>query len=222
MKLNPILRLTVFSILFVSLGCTKPMDKKITKDNYNELLEDIRKNASEEDWKKVQAITMMAKMGSLAGKTEMELLEGKSFNQIIDNIKKKNEADLKAAKDEEDKAEQLAQLFEVIEWRKSNKTDAYGITQSVILSLKLKNKMDKEMDAFEGSILVYDKLQNKLGEFLIKDTELLAAGAERKLSFNFSTIDFKNNVKEIYATNGKDLRFRFKPTRVLLKDGTTL
>lgn len=222
MRFRTVLMMTMISLSLITVGCTKAMDKKITKENYDSLLEEIRKNASEDDWKKVQGIVMLAKMGRIAGKSEMDILEGKSFNEIIENFKKKNEEELKAAKDEEDKSQQLAQLFEVIEWSKATKTDRYEISRSVILSLKLKNKMDKSMDAFEGSILVYDKLKNKLGEFHIKETQTLAAGAERKLSYDIPTIDFQNNVKEIYATNGSDLRFQFKPSKVLLKDGTTM
>lgn len=198
------------------------MDKKITKENYSQIVEEVRKKASEEDWKKVEAIQMMARMGSLAGKSEMDILEGKSFNEIINNIKKNNEAELKAAKEESDHAEKLTQNFEVVSWTKGTHSDEYGISKKVSISLELKNKMNRDVDAFEGHIFVYDKLQNQLGKFRIKETDVLKANSARKLSYEVSTVNFQNRVQEIYDTKGADLRFKFEATKVLLKDGTTL
>lgn len=223
----------IATLLMTSVACTSPMDTKITKENYSEVVEKIRKNSTEEEWKKVAAVMMLAKLGGITGKSEAELMEGKSFNEIIKNIKEgeekeskaakeREEKELKAAKDEADHAAKLTAMFEEVNWTKGVASDEYGIRKVVRLTLKLKNKTEKDLEAFEGRITVYDKLQNKLGAWNIKHTDKMKAGKADSMVYEFPTMDFRNNVKEIYNTKGSDLKFKFEATKVLLADGSTL
>ena len=65
-----------------------PMEKKITKDNYDSILEDIRKKSDKKDFEKVQAIVLSLTLANgLGGKDPIEILKGKSFRDHIEKFK---------------------------------------------------------------------------------------------------------------------------------------
>lgn len=68
---------------------TNPMNTKVTRKNYDNVIERIRKNSSKDDYQKVQAVIAMAELASLGdNKDKINYLEGKSFNQMIKRIQK--------------------------------------------------------------------------------------------------------------------------------------
>lgn len=69
---------------------TNPMNTKVTRKNYDNVIERIRKNSSKDDYQKVQAVIAMAELASLGdNEDKIDYLEGKSFNQMIKKIQKK-------------------------------------------------------------------------------------------------------------------------------------
>ena len=68
---------------------TNPMNIKVTRKNYDNVIERIRKNSSKDDYQKVQAVIAMAELVSLGdNEDKIDYLEGKSFNQMIKKIQK--------------------------------------------------------------------------------------------------------------------------------------
>lgn len=77
---------------------TNPMNTKVTRKNYDNVIERIRKNSSKDDYQKVQAVIAMAELASLGdNKDKIDYLEGKSFNQMIKKIQKNLEEENKEA-----------------------------------------------------------------------------------------------------------------------------
>ena len=65
------------------------MNTKVTRKNYDNVIERIRKNSSKDDYQKVQAVIAMAELASLGdNEDKIDYLEGKSFNQMIKKIQK--------------------------------------------------------------------------------------------------------------------------------------
>ena len=77
---------------------TNPMNIKVTRKNYDNVIERIRKNSSKDDYQKVQAVIAMAELVSLGdNEDKIDYLEGKSFNQMIKKIQKNLEEENKEA-----------------------------------------------------------------------------------------------------------------------------
>ena len=77
---------------------TNPMNTKVTRKNYDNVIERIRKNSSKDDYQKVQAVIAMAELASLGdNEDKIDYLEGKSFNQMIKKIQKNLEEENKEA-----------------------------------------------------------------------------------------------------------------------------
>ena len=222
MKNNVIKVCTIFLMIFLVSCGENPMDTKITKENYEKVVEKIRKKASKEDYEKTEAIISLSKIASMGG-DHIALIEGKSFNEIIINMQEAQEREeerrLQKARREAKKAEILGKYLESINWEKSTYTGKYGFNKSVVIKVLIKNKTNKNIDAFEGVINIFDKLKNQLASLGVKSTSSLKKNSQENVGWKFSTIDYENKMEEIYNTKAEDLYFEFKPTKVLLEDG---
>jgi hypothetical protein len=220
-----ILVVSVFSILLLVQTIFKnPMDIEITSKNYDSIVEKIRKHSSKADYEKAQAIISLSKFASLAGKEPINRLEGKSFNQLATEMKEKaqkeQEESLQKAAIENEKLNIRKSVLNSIKWQKENRSDYY--TNYVFIGVTLKNFKNKNIDAFEAEIGVYDKLKNKLATLYMKSTDKLPKNSTQVFSKGYSTIDFSNNIQEIYNTKSQDLYFEFKPTKILFTDGSEI
>ena len=214
-------------------SCNSTLDEKITKENLPDLLESIRKNENKEVYDQVQGIVKIAAFAKLGGKEPIDLLKGKSFNEHIKHFKNKakqaeakkkadNLKKLQFAKEEEKRSEERSRYLEVITWSKKQVTDRYNINKKVQIGAKFKNKTSEDIDAFEGVIYIYDKLDNKLAELPVKNTSILKGNKENGLLWEFSTISYTNKMKEVFSSKATTLKFRFDITKLLLKNGKTL
>ncbi|MDD0851616.1 hypothetical protein HBN50_00860 [Halobacteriovorax sp. GB3] len=235
MKINggivKFLILTLFT--FTLFGCSDPMNTKITKENYKKVLEGVRKNTDEKTYEKVQAIVKLAEFAKLGGKDPIDFLEGKSFNEHLNYFKHKAEEEqvrlkqeelkaLQVAKAAEDKIKERSQYLKTLSWIKKKSKDKYGFNKKVVVGIHMQNMKNKDIDAFEGTIYIYDKLNNQLAKLGVKSTDVIKAGSKSNLTWVFPTIDFSNNMKEVYETSPGSLKFRFEPSKILLKNGTEI
>lgn len=227
-------------ILLVGLimGCSNPMDEKITRTNYHQLIEKIKTKSSEDDRKKVAALVSLYKMGSIfSGQDEISLLEGKSFNEHIalfnERMQKEaaeaKEQEIKEAKEKEEKdkalaeenkrVEELTKKFEFSNYKKSTWESEYGIKRYLEIKLDVKNISEADIDAFEGWMTVYDKLDNKLARFYLKSTKLLRKGSVGKIetSRELNLFDSDDRVFEVKNTDLKDLKVKFSIEKVVNK-----
>ena len=77
----------VYFIIFLA-SCSNPMNKKLTKENYKEVLEEVRKGGRREEFEQVQSLMVVLKMQEVFTKQSVgETLEGRTFSEIIENIK---------------------------------------------------------------------------------------------------------------------------------------
>jgi len=211
----------IFAI-FIS-GCTNPMDTKITKENYREVVKKVRAKSSPEEIEKMEAILIMAKIGTLTGQTEEEILEGKSFNDVIKNINAKKIEQQEQQKRSIAQSNKLTDFFKIGTWKKESIQGRFKFDQKVRISVDITSKLDKEVGAFEGAVLIFDKLDNELANLPIKMTnQNVEPMANFDLSMNLSYSDLGNNMDEIFSTKAGDLKFLLLFKRVRLADGTDL
>ena len=148
--------------ILISSIILNPMNAKITRKNYDNVVEKIRKNASKDDYEKVQAVIAMAEMASWGeDKDKIDLLEGKSFNKMIKTIQKNIEQGKKEIEYQKSIAKEKSKIrdeyFEVLSWS----YDIIKIDQfekGVKIYLEAKNKKNVDIEAFEGVLIVKDKL----------------------------------------------------------------
>ena len=213
-------------IIFILISCSNPMNKKLTKENYRDVLNEVRKKSSDEDFAKVQGLVQLMAFSSAFQKDKNveEQLEGKTFNEIIKSMKENQEKskteNLKTAIEEAGKEQLRQEHLDVIKWTKKNKKSGkYILRESVEIGATFQNKKTKDIDAFEGKILVFDKLGNEIMDFYIKDTDGIKAKKKSKGTWSKS-VKFKG--EELFRTPASKLKFKFIPTKILFKDETVL
>ena len=209
----------------VVVSSSNPMNKALTKENYKAVVDEIRKESSAEDFQKVQGIMLMMTFAGVLSEDKKfnEVVKGKSFNDLIDHVKNRDKEREEEAKAAEKKASQgvgeREKYLEISHWNKTTQTDAYSINKKVVIEVTARNKKSEAIDAFQGKVYIYDKLDNKLADLSVKATKGLAGKSKDKVVWIFSTIDFQNNMKEVYRSPASHLKFKFKSTKILLKNG---
>lgn len=225
----------ILLMMGVVVGCSDPMDEKITKSNYPELLAKIKSRGSEDDQKKAVGVIMANEVRGFFAESDSSL-DGKSFNEHVAIFKdrfEKIEAEAKIqnekerlAKEEKDrifneevtKIHEQTAMFEFSKYKKSNWETDHGIKRYVEITIEVKNVSDKEIDAYQGWLKVYDKLDNELANFYIKDTKLLKPKSVRKIASSRELNQFiQDRIEEVDRTPVEDLRFKFFIEKIVLK-----
>ena len=194
---------------------TNPMNIKVTRKNYDNVIERIRKNSSKDDYQKVQAVIAMAELVSLGdNEDKIDYLEGKSFNQMIKKIQKNLEEENKEAEQQKIRDEYLK--FDNYTWEV--KTSNYQ--SNLIITAEIENLKDIDIEAFEGIISISDKLDNNLGDFKIKNTKIIPKKAKADIDITFYEDEYYSEIKDISRQSG-DLYFSFTPTKLIV-DGNEI
>ena len=202
---------------------TNPMNTKVTRKNYDNVIERIRKNSSKDDYQKVQAVIAMAELASLGdNEDKIDYLEGKSFNQMIKRIQKNLEEENKEAEQqkiisaEKQKIRDEYLKFDNYTWEV--KTSNYQ--SNLIITAEIENLKDIDIEAFEGIISISDKLDNNLGDFKIKNTKIIPKKAKADIDMTFYEDEYYSEIKVISRQSG-DLYFSFTPTKLIV-DGNEI
>ena len=200
---------------------TNPMNIKVTRKNYDNVIERIRKNSSKDDYQKVQAVIAMAELVSLGdNEDKIDYLEGKSFNQMIKKIQKNLEEENKEAEQqkiisaEKQKIRDEYLKFDNYTWEV--KTSNYQ--SNLIITAEIENLKDIDIEAFEGIISISDKLDNNLGDF--KNTKIIPKKAKADIDITFYEDEYYSEIKDISRQSG-DLYFSFTPTKLIV-DGNEI
>jgi len=214
---STIIKIKLVAILtLIITGCTNPMNTKITKENYDEVVKSVRAKSSSEEVKKMEAVLFMAKIGTLSGKTE-------SFNEIIKNLNAKKDKQQEQQKRNVAQSAKLTDFFKISGWKKESIQGRFEFDRKIRISFVITSKLDKEVGALEGAIFIFDKLDNELANIPIKMTSQNIKPADIvDLSSDFSIMDFGKNGDEVFNAQTQNLRFLFLVNRVRLADGTDL
>lgn len=224
-KNKKIISYVICSLLIISFAIltfkllTNPMNTKVTRKNYENVIERIRKNSSKDDYEKVQAVIAMAELASLgSNEDKLDYIEGKSFNQMIKKIQKnlqeeKREAEQqKAISAEKQKIRDGYLNFDNYTWE----VKTLNYQSNLIITAEIENLKDVDIEAFEGIISISDKLDNILGNFKIKNTKIIPKNAKADIDMTFYEDEYYSEIKAISRQNG-DLYFSFTPTRLIVK-----
>ena len=208
--------------ILISSIILNPMNAKITRKNYDNVVEKIRKNASKDDYEKVQAVIAMAEMASWGeDKDKIDLLEGKSFNKMIKTIQKNIEQGKKEIEYQKSIAKEKSKIrdeyFEVLSWS----YDIIKIDQfekGVKIYLEARNKKNVDIEAFEGVLIVKDKLNNVILESKLTANIEFPKNSEEVFNWTISEIDNYTGVREISKFNGRgqDLTFYFDLEKIIV------
>lgn len=218
-----------FALLIIAFftGCTDPMKTEITKENYSSLTEKIRKKVSQQEWEKIQAVQGLARLaGASEGKSEVDVLQGMTFEQAINRIQtavqEQELSKLKAAQEEQQKSQRLALYIEFDSFSKSSIDNQFDFMKKIRLGVGAKNRANQDIEAFEGTLEIFDKLGNQLANLSIKSTTPIKAGSSESLIWEFPKTDFNNKMDEVFNSKPEDLKMQIKLSKILLKDGTFL
>lgn len=157
------------------------MNTKITRKNYDNVIEKIRKHSSKENYEKVQAVTAMAEMASWGeDKDKIDIIEGKSFNQMIKTIQKNIEQEEKEAEEQKAISAKKQKIrdeylkFDNYTWE----VKTVNYQNRLVITVEIENLKNVDIEAFEGVINISDKLDNNLGDFKIKNTKVIPKKAK--------------------------------------------
>lgn len=210
--------LIILILLFVISILTNPMNTKITRKNYENVVETIRKNSTKESYEKVQAVIAMAEMASWGeDKDKIDIIEGKSFNQMIKTIQKNIEQENKEAEEqkaisaEKQKIREKYLKFDNYTWE----VKTVNYQSRLIITVEIENLKNVDIEAFEGIINISDKLDNTLGDFEIKNTKVIPKKAKADVNMTFYDDEYYTEIKTISRQNG-DLYFSFTPTKLIV------
>ena len=194
---------------------TNPMNTKVTRKNYDNVIERIRKNSSKDDYQKVQAVIAMAELASLGdNEDKIDYLEGKSFNQMIKKIQKNLEEENKEAEQQKINSAEKQKIrdgylkFDNYTWEV--KTSNYQ--SNLIITAEIENLKDIDIEAFEGIISISDKLD--------KNTKIIPKKAKADIDMTFYEDEYYSEIKAISRQSG-DLYFSFTPTKLIV-DGNEI
>lgn len=210
--------LILLFLIFAIKIFTNPMNTKITRKNYDNVIEKIRKHSSKENYEKVQAVIAMAEMASWGeDKDKIDIIEGKSFNQMIKTIQKnieqeeKETEEQKAISAEKQKIRDEYLKFDNYTWE----VKTVNYQNRLIITVEIENLKNVDIEAFEGVINISDKLDNNLGDFKIKNTKVIPKKAKADVDMTFYDDEYYTEIKTINRQNG-DLYFSFTPTKLIV------
>ncbi len=210
--------LILLFLIFAIKTFTNPMNTKITRKNYDNVIKKIRKHSSKENYEKVQAVIAMAEMASWGeDKDKIDIIEGKSFNQMIKTIQKNIEQEEKEAEEqkaisaEKQKIRDEYLKFDNYTWE----VKTVNYQNRLIITVEIENLKNVDIEAFEGVINISDKLDNNLGDFKIKNTKVISKKAKADVDITFYHDEYYTEIKTISRQNG-DLYFSFTPTKLIV------
>jgi hypothetical protein len=221
-----IFTLTIAGLFFALTSCNNPLNKKYNEDNLDKDLKEIveSKKADTTDMVYIAMYIMRAKMLG-------EKLEGKSYNDILENAKElrkeaeKEEAEAKAlaekaAKEEQEKREMFARILTVALYDKGYYKDDWE--DYLTYEVAYENKCDKDIRAVKGSLLITDLFDQEIKTINLVEDEGIPAGKIIKKSYTTNYNQFMDEDTRLRSKSIKDIKVVWIPEKIIFGDGTTL
>ena len=113
--------------------------------------------------------------------------------------------------------------LKIISWTKEeiDDGDTHRFNDKIRIGMQVKNIKNKDIDAFSGRILIYDKLGNEIARLGVKSTSVLKKKNKSTLHWVFG-VGFNDEMEEVYRSPASSLKFSFEPGKILLKNGKEL
>ena len=126
--------LALMMIFFTSLSCVKesPLDRRLTKENFENTINEIRKKSSKEEFERVIYVVKLNYLSEALGKGN--ILLGKTFNEIFKQIDDKKYGDLT----DEIKTFSQKERLRIVKTIKENEK----------ISQKIKNNLVKDIESW--------------------------------------------------------------------------
>lgn len=221
-----IFTLTIAGLLFTLTSCNNPLNKKYNEDNLDKDLKEIveSKKADTTDMGYIAMYIMRAKMLG-------EKLEGKTYNDILENAKElrkkaeKEEAEAKAladkvAKEEQEKREMFGKILTVALYDKGYYKGDWE--DYLTYEVAYENKGNKDIKAVKGSLLITDLFDQKIKAINLVEDEGIPAGKIVKRSYTTDYNQFLDEDTRLISKSIKDIKVVWTPEKIIFGDGTTL
>ncbi|MBL7559850.1 hypothetical protein JAO71_08550 [Olleya sp. YSTF-M6] len=211
----------LFTVLIVLLliSCSTPLDKKYNEANFESDAKEIKESGklSEEEAKLMVGYILKAKLRG-------ENIEGKSYNEIIQTAKdfKKEQLQLaeKSRIEEENKRQKLSSALTVAMYDKGY--DKYDYQDYLTYSFVFKNKTDKEIRAFKGSVSIQDLFDTEIKVINLIVDDAINSGETVRKTYTSDYNQFKDEDSRLRNKDMEDLKIIWTPEKIIFADGSTL
>ncbi|OOQ62138.1 hypothetical protein [Mucilaginibacter pedocola] len=221
-------KLSILSIalaIFLS-SCSNPLNRKYSDAT---MIDDVKaiRESNKLDTAELSAMALYVVGAKFTG----ENLEGKTYQEILDSAREakkkrdKQEAEekalaAKAEAEEKAKAEQFNKILTVAVYDKGYEEADYE--DYITYKISFQNKGSKDIRAFKGSLTVTDLFDSEIKSFNMTMDDGVKAGATFSDTYTTKYNQFMDEDVRLKNKDFKDLKFSFKPLKVIFADGTTL
>ncbi|TRO65487.1 hypothetical protein [Christiangramia sabulilitoris] len=203
----------------IMISCSSPLDKNYNKETMQEDLKQIGESGNVDDDEKKLIAGWIFKSG-LTG----ESLEGKSYSDILEEAKnyKKEQEELaaRAQKEEEERRSKLGAALTVAMYDKGYEEFRYQ--EYLTYGLAFKNKSDKNIRAFKGSLSIKDLFDTEIKSINLTIDDPIKAGETHKATYTTDYNQFMDSDSRLKNKDLDDLVIVWNPEKIIFDDGTTL
>jgi hypothetical protein len=100
--------------------------------------------------------------------------------------------------------------------------EARRFSPEVELALRAENRSDRKVRAYEGSLDVHDLLGNEIISLTVEEQTPLDIHQLQHFKRYWEINEFLTNQSRFAATDFENLRFDWKPEKILFADGATV
>jgi hypothetical protein len=224
--MKKVINITALAIMLLSTSCSNTIDKKIDiktiKEDLTAIKKDYAKEYTEKDFDAVGKLLMGKFMGAaLSGDKDANIKIEQTYKEVLDEAKAKR---LVQEKEELDYQAKLAELKKVIEIgitkTEIKKVGDYIPDEYLVIYYTVTNK-SKNIKGWNGSLIVKDMFDKKLGNFEFEQKDLLKEGETIKQEAGYKA-NYEPSFTEIGTTDIAKLKFVFEPEIILFEDGSKL
>ena len=225
-------------ILFLVSSCTQDIRKmEITEENKDSFQEQVRSSTglSGEEHELLAGYLARRGLSSVFGGTPLPLV-GKRVGELIDdqrewlkNVEAQAAEEKKLAEEAKKKEDAIAaQLREAIalsvydkDFLESNyRLNRY--TDYITIKVSYENKSAKDIRAFQGVVVFRDLFGDLVYQSSLKISDPIRSGAKGKWNGSIDYNQFDDQLTRFRGMKLEDLKVEWRPTTVILSDGTTL
>lgn len=225
---------TAFVVVAVIVGCSNVKNKKITEQNKDKILEELKnsKDLTVEEVGLLQAYMIRQGVTSaLSGDKNANLLPtGKTIGQVIEEQRKwvadENERErqdkerrAKAQAEADKQRRALLDSLSVTVYEKGFTSENFQ--DYITMKFAYENHTDKPIRGFKGDIEFDDLFGDKIKVSSLTEDEPLAAGQTRRVSKTLNYNQFIDADKKLRSTELSNLKIVWKPSQILFVDGSS-
>ncbi len=218
------LRISIVTLLITA--CDGPLDKQYSEATFGEDLKEMKENG-------VVDSTDLQYIGLYAVRAEMlgEDLEGKTYEEILDNAKtlrekaEAQEAEEKAladkvAREEMERREALSKVLTVAMFDKGYAE--YDYQDYLTYGIAYENKSDRDIRAIKGSIQINDLFDTEIKTINVTEDDGIPAGETLKMTYTTDYNQFRDEDTRLRNKELENLKIVWTPEKIIFTDGTTL